>query len=81
MYIGEYVKLTNLYGETLSGVLTEVLSDSYNDVRLKNGKVEYWSKKTKKYVPIKVKHEDSIFFEIETNVGVEYVTKEDIIKL
>ena len=81
MYIGENVKLTNPYGETLSGVLMEVISDSYDDVRLKKGKVEYWSKKLKKYVPVREKHEDSIFFEIKTRVGIEYVTKEEIVSI
>ena len=80
MNIGENVKLTNPYGETLSGVLMEVISDSYDDVRLKNDKVEYWSKKLKKYVPVRTKHEDSIFFEVKTKLGLEYITKEEIIK-
>ena len=80
MYIGENVKLTNPYGETLSGVLMEVISDSYDDVRLKNDKVEYWSKKLKKYVPVRTKHEDSIFFEVKTKLGLEYITREEIIK-
>ena len=80
MNIGENVKLTNPYGETLSGVLMEVISDSYDDVRLKNNKVEYWSKKLKKYVPVRSKHEASIFFEVKTKLGLEYITREEIIK-
>ena len=80
MYIGENVKLINTYGEVLAGVLTEVISDSYDDVRLKNGEVEYWSKKLNKYVPVRAKHEDSIFFEVKTKLGLEYITKEEIIK-
>ena len=78
MYIGENVKLINTYGEALAGVLTEVISDSYDDVRLKKGKVEYWSKKLKKYVPIRAKHEDSIFFEVKTKLGLEYVAEKEI---
>ena len=80
MYIGENVKLVNTYGEETVGVLTEVISDSYDDVRLKNGKVEYWSKKLKKYVLVRAKHEDSIFFEVKTKLGIEYVIEEEIIK-
>ena len=80
MNIGENVKLVNTYGEETAGVLTEVISDSYDDVRLKNGKVEYWSKKLKKYVPVRTKHEDSIFFEVKTKLGLEYITREEIIK-
>ena len=80
MNIGENVKLVNTYGEETAGVLTEVISDSYDDVRLKNGEVEYWSKKLKKYVPVRAKHEDSIFFEVKTKLGLEYITREEIIK-
>ncbi len=79
IHIGKKVKLINAYGEVMPGVLTEVLSDSYDDVRLKNGKVEYWSKKIKKHVPVRAKHEDSVFFEIKTKFGFEYVTEKEII--
>jgi len=79
MYIGENVKLINTYGQVMAGVLMEVISDSYDDVRLKKGKVEYWSKKLKKYVLVRAKHEDSIFFEVKTKLGIEYITKEEII--
>ena len=81
MNIGENVKLVNTYGEETAGVLTEVISDSYDDVRLKNDKVEYWSKKLKKYVPVRTKHEDSIFFEVKTKLGFEYITKEEIVSI
>ena len=62
-----------------SGVITEVLSDSYDDVRLRNGEVEYWSKKTKKYVPVREKHEDSVFFEIKTSTGLEYASPKEFL--
>ena len=81
MYIGENIKLINTYGEVRPGVLTEVISDSYDDVRLKKGEVEYWSKKLKKYVPVRAKHEDSIFFEVKTKLGFEYITKEEIVSI
>ena len=81
MYIGENVKLINTYGQASAGVLKEVISDSYDDVRLKNGKVEYWSKKLKKYVPVRAKHENSIFFEVKTKLGLEYVAKEEIVSI
>ena len=77
--IGNEVSFENEIGDTFSGVITEVLSDSYEDVRLRNGEVEYWSKKTKKYVPVRKKHEDSVFFEIKTSIGVEYISKEEFI--
>ncbi len=49
----------------------------HDDVRLRDGEVEYWSKKTKKYVPVKEKHVDSVFFEIKTSTGVEYATEKE----
>ena len=75
--IGNEVSFENEIGDTFSGVITEVLSDSYDDVRLRNGEVEYWSKKTKKYVPVREKHEDSVFFEIKTSTGVEYAAAKE----
>jgi len=79
MIIGDKVKFHNELGETMKGEVTEVLSDSYDDVQVNiNGEVEYYSKKTGKYVPIRAKHEDSIFWEIKTDVGVEYVLENEI---
>jgi hypothetical protein len=77
--IGNEVSFKNEVGDIFSGELTEVLSDSYDDVRLRNGEVEYWSKKTKKYVPVKEKHEDSVFFKIKTFTGVEYVSVKEFL--
>ena len=77
--IGNEVSFKNEIGDIFSGELTEVLSDSYDDVRLRNGEVEYWSKKTKKYVPVREKHEASVFFEIQTSTGVEYVTAKEFL--
>ena len=77
--IGNEVKFVNEVGDIFSGELTEVLSDAYDDVRLRNGEVEYWSKKTKKYVPVREKHEDSVFFEIKTSTGVEYASVKEFL--
>jgi len=77
--IGNEVSFKNEVGDIFSGELSEVLSDSYDDVRLRNGEVEYWSKKTKKYVPVKEKHEDSVFFKIKTFTGVEYVSVKEFL--
>ena len=77
--IGNEVKFENEVGDIFSGELTEVLSDAYDDVRLRNGEVEYWSKKTKKYVPVREKHEDSVFFEIKTSTGVEYASVKEFL--
>ena len=77
--IGDNVKFGDEYDVTHKGELTEVLSDAHDDVRLEDGTVEYWSKKTKKYVPIKVKNEASVFFEVKTNMGFYYVSKDELV--
>lgn len=79
MIIGDNVKFVNELGDSYVGVLSDVLSDSYDDVRLTNSGVEYWSKKTKKYVPVREKHKDSIFFEIKTSKGVHYAYRNEIV--
>ena len=82
MYIGEKVKFHNEHGEAVKGEVTEVLSDSYDDVRVNNnGGVEYWSKKTDKYVPVRAKHEGSIFYEVKTDLGLEYVLENEVERL
>ena len=36
-------------------------------------------KKTKKYVPVREKHEDSVFFEIKTSTGLEYASPKEFL--
>ena len=79
MIIGDNVKFVNELGDSYVGVLSDVLSDSYDDVRLTNSGVEYWSKKTKKYVPVREKHKNSIFFEIKTSKGGHYAYRNEIV--
>ena len=82
MYIGDNVKFHNEHGETKKGVITEVLSDSYDDVQVNDrGEVEYYSKKTSRYVPVREKHEGSIFWEVKTDLGVEYVLENELERL
>ena len=82
MYIGDKVKFNNEHGEVTKGEVTEVLSDSYDKVQVNAaGEVEYFSKKTSKYVPVRAKHEDSIFWEVKTDVGVEYVMENELEQL
>ena len=79
MIIGDKVKFNNELGETMKGEVTEVLSDSYDDVKVNAaGEVVYFSKKTKKYVPVRAKHEDSIIWEVKTDTGVEYVLENEL---
>ena len=56
-----------------------MLSDAHDDVVLNEGVVEYWSKKTKKYVPVKPKNEDSVFFEVKTDMGLYYISKDELV--
>jgi len=76
--IGTTVSYMNDLGDKYTGEITEVISDSYDDVILTDGLVKYWSKKTKKYVPVRDKHKDSIFFEIKTPLGAEYVLENEL---
>ena len=77
--IGNDVKFIDEYDVTHKGKLTDVLSDAHDDVVLNEGVVEYYSKKTKKYVPVKAKNEDSVFFEVKTNKGFHYVSKDELV--
>ena len=82
MYIGDKVKFHNEHGEAMKGEVTEVLSDSYDDVQVNAaGEVEYYSKKTDKQVPVRAKHEGSIFWEVKTDLGVEYVLENEVERL
>ena len=82
MYIGDKVKFHNDLGEVTKGEITEVISEAYENVRVNTaGEVEYWSKKTSKYVPVRAKHEDSIFWEVKTDVGVEFVLEKEVEQL
>ena len=76
--IGAVVSFIDDIGDKYTGKLTSVESDSYDDVKLESGLVTYWSKKTKKYVPVRDKHKDSIFFEIKTTLGNEYACESEL---
>tara|TARA_Y100000816_G_scaffold231294_1_gene176560 strand:- start:34 stop:276 length:243 start_codon:yes stop_codon:yes gene_type:complete len=77
--IGDNVKFVDEFEVEYDGKLTEVLSDAHDDVRLEGGMVEYWSKKTKKYVPVKPKNEASVFFEVKTDMGMHYISKDELV--
>jgi len=76
--IGKNVSFVNDIGDTFKGELSAVDSDSYDDVKLEDGSVTYWSKKKKMYVPVRDKHKDSIFFEIKTPLGLEYASESEL---
>ena len=46
------------------GVITEISSDNFDEVKLDNNNLVYWSKKTKSYRVLKEKDSDSIFYTI-----------------
>ena len=76
--IGKIVSFMNDIGDTFTGEISAVDSDSYDDVKLDDGLVTYWSKKKKMYVPVRDKHKDSIFFEIKTPLGLEYASESEL---
>ena len=80
MNIGDKVEYYNEYKDKLVGVIENIDSDidSYEDVKLKNGIPLYYSKKMKKYVPVKKKNIDTIFLTVKNTLGkVDYIMLND----
>jgi hypothetical protein len=48
--------------------------DSYELMVLENGVPCYWSKKMGKYTPVKPKNMESVFLEIKTKKGFDYIS-------
>ena len=71
-------------GVVYNGVLTEVSSDmdSYEDMRLEDGIPLYWSKKMKKFTPVKEKNLGTVFLTVKTGKGLneklDYITLDEI---
>ena len=80
MNIGDKVVYSSEYSEQIFGEIVEVLSDmdSYEDMKLKDGIAYYWSKKMGKYTPVKEKNIDSVFFEIKTFTGTDFIGMNEI---
>jgi len=75
--IGDNVKYKNVYGEKCSGPIVNVYSDmeSYDEIRLENGVPLYYSKKLKRFVPVKPKNMDSVFVEVfNRNTANEFIS-------
>ena len=54
--------------------------DSYENMRVKNDVIQYWSKKLKKFVPVKPKNMDTVFFAVQTSDSfIEFVTPKEIL--
>ena len=66
MNIGDNVEYDNEYGDKCKGSIVNIQSDmdSYDEMRLENGVPLYYSKKLKKFVPVKPKNMDSVFIEV-----------------
>ncbi len=66
------------------GKITEVSSDmdSYEDMKLKDGIPLYFSKKLKKYVPVKEKNIGSVFLGVSSKDGKrnDYIYFKEILK-
>ena len=80
MNIGDKVEYYNEYKDKLVGVIENIDSDmdSYEEVKLKNGVPLYYSKKMKKYVPVKKKNIDTIFLTVKNTLGkVDYIMLND----
>ena len=83
MNIGDLVKYEGEYGESKIAKITAIGSDkdSYDDVTLKDGVFLTYSKKLKKYVPIKGKSLDSVYIEVEGSRGsFDYIVPSEILE-
>ena len=69
--IGDTVEFKTEYDSIKFGKIVNVASemDSYDEMRLKDGIALYWSKKMKKWTPVKEKNADTVFLEVETKRG------------
>ena len=79
--IGESVNYFDNEGKIKTGTINDVSSDldSYINLRVDNDVVQYWSKKLKKYVPVKPKNIETIYFTIPNRLRDEFVLIKDII--
>ena len=80
--IGDTVVFEDYLGERKAGKICEVSSDmdSYENMKVENDIPMYWSKKLSKYVPVKEKNIDSVFFTVKRGKKeIDYVTMKDIL--
>jgi hypothetical protein len=82
MNIGDVVTYVGEYGESKIAKILAIGSDkdSYDDVKLENGVFLTYSKKLKKYVPLKEKSLDSIYLEVEgTGGSLDFILPSEIL--
>ena len=80
--IGDDVRYYDEYSRReKSGTITEVSSDldSYVNLEVNNDVIHYYSKKLKKYVPVKPKNMDTIFFTIPQRASDDFVLVQNIL--
>ena len=72
----------NLITSVKTGTITEVCSDkdSYVNLCVENDVIQYFSKKLKRYVPVKPKNMGSIYFTIPQRLCDDFVLVEDILR-
>jgi len=67
-----------------TGKIVEISSDmdSYEDMELKDGVPLYWSKKMKKFTPVKPKNMDTVFLTVLSGKGCsehfDYITLDEL---
>jgi len=71
MNIGDKISYNNVYDELAKGVIVSIESDmdSYEDVKLKDGVAYYYSKKMRRYAPVKEKNAASMFLSVVGSCG------------
>ena len=83
--IGESVSFMNEYHERVSGTVTGISSDRFDDVKwlmLGDGEMarpHYWSKKKKSYEPVKDKDMSSIYLEVKGKKSFDFIYLEEVI--
>ena len=82
--IGDTVNYS--FGDSIrKGVVKEVSSDmdSYEGMKLEDGTPMYWSKKMKKFTPVKDKNLDTVFLTIKYGKGLnekyEYISLDELV--
>lgn len=83
--IGESVSFMNEYDERVSGTVTGISSDRFDDVKwlvMGDGEMarpHYWSKKKKTYIPVKEKDMNSIYLEVKGKKFYDFIYLEEVI--
>ena len=67
-----------------TGKIVEISSDMdyYDDMRLENGVPLYWSKKMRKFTPVKEKNMNTVFLTVSSGKGLQehfdYITLDEV---